>query len=86
MVDLGDALGVLLIGSLFVVVFWRVFEAWLKAKIRKRVDEANRDHENDVPHDACLPGARNLATVFRPLIAHIAEPEAYASGHASFLA
>ncbi len=51
MVNLSDALGVLLIGSLFVVVFWRVFEAWLKAKIRKRVDEANRDHENDVPHD-----------------------------------
>ena len=52
MVDLGDALGVLLIGSLFVVVFWRVFEAWLDAKMRKRVDEAKRDHENDVPHDA----------------------------------
>ncbi len=52
MVDLGDALGVLLIGSLFVVVFWRVYEALLDAKIRKRVDEANRDHENDVPHDA----------------------------------
>jgi len=43
---------VLLIESLFVVVFWRVFEAWLDAKIRKRVDEAKRDHENDVPHDA----------------------------------
>ena len=52
MVNLGDALGVLLIGSLFVVVFWRVFEAWLDAKMRKRVDEAKRDHENDVPHDA----------------------------------
>ncbi len=50
--DLGDALGGLLIGALFVVVFWRVFKAWLDAKIRKRVDEANRDHENDVPHDA----------------------------------
>ncbi len=52
MVDLGDALGVLLIGSLFVVVFWRVFKPWLDAKIRKSVDEANLDHENDVPHDA----------------------------------
>ena len=52
MVDLGDALGVLLIGSLFVVVFWRVFQAWRAAKFRKKVDEANRDHENDVPHDA----------------------------------
>ena len=52
MVDLGDALGVLLIGALFVVVFGRVFEAWRDAKIRKKVDEANRDHENDVPHDA----------------------------------
>ena len=51
MVNLGDALGVLLIGSLFIVVFWRVFEAWLDAKMRKRVDEAKRDHENDVPHD-----------------------------------
>ncbi len=38
MVDLDDALGVLLIGSLFVVVFWRLFKAWLDAKIRKRVD------------------------------------------------
>ena len=52
MVDLGDALGVLLIGSLLFVVYWRVFKAWRNAKIRKRVDEANRDHENDVPHDA----------------------------------
>ncbi len=52
MLDSGDALGVLLIGSLFVVVFWRVFAAWLDAKIRKSVDEANRDHENDFPHDA----------------------------------
>ncbi len=50
--DLGDALGGLLIGSLFVVVFWRVFEAWRDAKIRKQVDEANRDHENDVLHGA----------------------------------
>ena len=32
MVDLGDALGVLLIGSLFVVVFWRVLKPWLDAK------------------------------------------------------
>ena len=52
MVDLGDAIGVLLIGLLFVVVFRRVFKPWLDAKNRKRVDEANRDHENDVPHDA----------------------------------
>jgi len=51
MVDLGDALGVLLIGLLFVVVFWRVFKPWLDAKNRKSVDEANRDDENDVPHD-----------------------------------
>ncbi len=51
MVDLGDALGVLLIGSLFVVMFWRVLKPWLDAKIRKRVDEANRGHENDVPHN-----------------------------------
>jgi len=51
MVDLGDALGVLLIGSLFVVVFWRVLKPWLDAKIRKMVDEANREHENDVPHN-----------------------------------
>ncbi len=59
MVDLGDALGVLLIGLLFVVVFWRVFEAWRDAKIRKSVDEANRDHENDVPHDAdCMDSRR----------------------------
>ncbi len=52
MMDLSDTIGTLLIGSLFVVVFWRVFAAWLDAKIRKSVDEANRDHENDVPHDA----------------------------------
>ncbi len=51
MVDLGDLLGVLLIGLLFVVVFRRVFEARRNAKIRKSVEEANRDHENDVPHD-----------------------------------
>jgi len=51
MVNLSDALGVLLIGSLFVVVFWRVLKRWLDAKIRKRVDEANREHENDVPHN-----------------------------------
>ena len=51
MVDLSDALGALLIGSLFVVVFWRVLKPWLDAKIRKRVDEANREHENDVPHN-----------------------------------
>ncbi len=51
MVNLGDLLGVLLIGLLFVVVFRRVFEARRNAKIRKSVEEANRDHENDVPHD-----------------------------------
>ncbi len=52
MVNQGDVIGALLIGSLFVVVFWRVFKAWRNAKIRKKVDEAKRDHENDVPHDA----------------------------------
>ena len=48
--DVGNALGVLLIGFLFVVVFWRVFEAWRDAKIRKRVDEAIRDHERNEQH------------------------------------
>ncbi len=52
MMDLGNVLGVILIGSLLFAVFWHLFKPWLDAKNRKRVDEANRDHENDVPHDA----------------------------------
>ncbi len=52
MVEQGDAIGALLIGSVCVVVFWRIFKAWRVTKIRKKVDEAKRDHENDVPHDA----------------------------------
>ncbi len=35
MVNLNDALGVLLIGSLFVVVFWRVFERGLTPRFEK---------------------------------------------------
>jgi len=52
MVEQGDAIGALLIGSVCVVVFWRIFKAWRVTKIRKKVDEAKRDHENDVPHNA----------------------------------
>ena len=48
--DPGDAIGVLLIGALFVVVLWRVFKAWLNTKIRKKDDEAIRDHERNEPH------------------------------------
>ncbi len=46
MVGISDVIGALLIVALLVVVLWRIFEARLDRKIRKKVDEANRDNEH----------------------------------------
>ena len=42
---INDVIGVLLIVALLAVVLWRIFEVRLDHKIRKKVDEANRDNE-----------------------------------------
>ncbi len=42
---ISDVIGALLIVALLVVVLWRIFELRLDHKIRKKVDEANRDNE-----------------------------------------
>ncbi len=53
MVGISDAIGALLIVALLVVVLWRIFEARLDHKIRKKVDEAIRDNErNNMDDDA----------------------------------
>ncbi len=53
MVDISDVIGTLLIVALLVVVLWRIFEARLDHKIRKKVDEAIRDNErNNMDDDA----------------------------------
>ncbi len=45
MVGINDAIGALLIVALLVVVLWRIFEARLDLKNRRKVDEAIRDNE-----------------------------------------
>ncbi len=45
MVGISDVIGALLIVVLLIVVLWRIFEVRLDHKIRKKVDEANRDNE-----------------------------------------
>ena len=47
MVAISDAIGALLIVALLVVVLWRIFEARLDHKIRKKVDEEIRDNERN---------------------------------------
>ena len=45
MVGISDAIGALLIVALLTIVLWRIFEARMDQKIRKKVDEAIRDNE-----------------------------------------
>ena len=53
MVDISDVIGTLLIVALLVVVLWRIFEARLDHKIRKKVNEAIRDNDrNNMDDDA----------------------------------
>ena len=47
MVGINDAIGALLIVALLVVVLWRIFEARLDHKIRRKVDEAIRDDQRN---------------------------------------
>ena len=47
MVAISDAIVALLIVALLVVVLWRIFEARLDHKIRKKVDEEIRDNERN---------------------------------------
>ncbi len=51
MVGTSDVIGALLIVALLVVVLWRVFEARLDHKIRRKVDEASRDNERNKMDD-----------------------------------
>ncbi len=51
MVSISDVIGVLLIVALLVVVLWRIFEARLDHKIRKKVDDAIRDNERNKMDD-----------------------------------
>ncbi len=44
---INDAIGALLIVALLVVVLSRIFQVRLDHKIRKKVDEANRDNERN---------------------------------------
>ena len=53
MVDISDVIGTLLIVALLVVVLWRIFEARLDHKIRKKGNEAIRDNDrNNMDDDA----------------------------------
>ncbi len=47
MVGISDVIGALLIVALLAVVLWRIFEARLDHKIRKKVNEAIRDNERN---------------------------------------
>ncbi len=47
MVGINDVIGALLIVALLAVVLWRIFEARLDHKIRKKVDEVIRDNGRD---------------------------------------
>ncbi len=47
MVSISDVIGVLLIVALLVIVLWRIFEARLDHKIRKKVDEEIRGNERN---------------------------------------
>ncbi len=51
MVGISDVIGALLIVALLVVVLWRIFEARLDHKIRKKVDDAIRDNERNKMDD-----------------------------------
>ncbi len=47
MVGISDVIGALLIVALLAIVLWRIFEARLDHKIRKKVDDAIRDNERN---------------------------------------
>ncbi len=51
MVGISDVIGTLLIVALLVIVLWRIFEARLDHKIRKKVDDAIRDNERNKMDD-----------------------------------
>ena len=51
MVGISDAIGPILIVALLAVVLWRIFEARLDHKIRKKLDDAIRDNERNKMDD-----------------------------------